>query len=626
MTKQPVYKPFSAFSAMEDAQLALVLATLHPAIDSVLLTGKTGTGKTAIVQALSQLLEDKKIIKLPLSITEETLAGTLDIEQTLSQGAWHYEQGILENLHNNILFIDNINLLSSTILNKILQIQERGWYELSSHERKKPCKFTLIATMNPDEGGIPTKVLDRFSLFVNCEKSNSKHFRIEILEQENIFQTKKEASFLSYQEEEQHWKEKLATATEILPKVKVKPTDIETIAQLCKEAFVAGHRGDLSLLWASIANAAFQGRKYITFEDIKRVKDLALIHRIRSPKQAENEEQPQQSKEQQQNEQTPNNKSANDNSIPEKSEVQNNQEPSPLNQTADNQNQTLNKDNEEEECFEIGNLQIKVDILQQKTPTFGKREGVGKRIKCRNTEGNGRHIRSVAMGENITKNIDFVATIRTAAPFQKLRAPKELAIDIRKQDLQKKIREHRIGNTILFLVDASGSMGIQQRMKEAKAGIFSLLKNAYVNRDTVGLMTFRKEEAELVLPPTRSIEKAYQLLEKLKTGGRTPLLHALKSALNLLTSLQLKNKENIPLMIFFTDGKATSSYKSENLIEEIKQVALQFQKYDIHSIVIDTECSFIRLGYAQQIANWLGAKYYHLDQWKEKTVKNIIEN
>ncbi len=572
------YKYFSAFTAVESAQWVLALAATNPKIGGALLSGKTGTGKSSLVQALGNILPNKKLIKLPISVTEEALFGSFDMEKTLHKGEWQYENGIFAKVHKNILFVDNINLLSTKIAYKILQVQEQGYFYTPTG-KKQTCDFSIIATMNPDEGGITTKTLDRFGLFVELPQQAALGSRLEILKEQERWEVSAKEQQSSYQLAEKKWQERMQNAL----------------------------------------------KTNILMEDILSVKDWALAHRIRSPKQA-----PPQPKEQEKDtdtqQKTPpqntENKQNKENETPNTSN-DNNTQPEHLPSLSLDDTSYLTEDNQEEEWVGIENLELQLDILQNQGKVFEKKTGTGKRIKCRYSEGKGRHIRSKNR-EKKSRDIDFAATIRKAAPFQKIRPQNTLAIRICKDDLQQKVREQRIGNTILFLVDASGSMGIQQRMKEAKAGVFSLLKDAYVHRDTVGLMTFRKEKSELLLPPTRSFTRAYELLQEIKTGGRTPLFHGLRSSLELLGNLKNKDKNSEPILVVFTDGKATSIHKGENTMKNIREIAEKYRTLKIKTFLIDTECGFIRLGYAKQIANWLNADYFHIDDLKELELKKVL--
>ncbi len=429
------YKYFSAFTAVESAQWVLALIATNPQIGGALLSGKTGTGKSSLVQALGNISPNKKLIKLPLSVTEESLFGSFDMEKTLHKGEWQYENGIFAKVHKNILFIDNINLLSTKIAYKILQVQEQGYFYTPTG-KKQTCDFSIIATMNPDEGGITTKTLDRFGLFVELPQQAALGSRLEILKEQERWEVSAEGQQKTYQLAEKKWQERMQNALEILPKVKIKETDLQTIAQLCKEAFVAGHRGDLALLWGAVTYAALQGRTNILMEDILAVKDWALAHRIRSPKQA-----PPQPKEQetdtntQQNtpQQNTENKQNGKNETPNTSN-DNNTQPEHLPSLSLNDTSHLTEDNQEEEWIGIENLELQLNILQNQGKIFEKKTGTGKRIKCRYSEGKGRHIRSKNR-EKQSRDIDFVATVRKAAPFQKTRLKNALAIRIYKEDL-----------------------------------------------------------------------------------------------------------------------------------------------------------------------------------------------
>jgi magnesium chelatase subunit D len=198
---------------------------------------------------------------------------------------------------------------------------------------------------------------------------------------------------------------------------------------------------------------------------------------------------------------------------------------------------------------------------------------------------------------------------------------------IQQEDLRQKVREKRIGNTFLFVVDASGSMGARQRMRAVKGAIFSMLQDAYQKRDQVGLIAFRRQTAEVLLPVTRSVDLAQKCLQHLPTGGKTPLAQGLYTALSVLQSMQRKEREMKPIMVLVTDGRANSGGAGNgDAIAEALQAAAKIKMAGIHSVVIDTENDFIKLAVAQSVARAMGSTYYSLQELSDKNIINIVKN
>jgi magnesium chelatase subunit D len=220
------------------------------------------------------------------------------------------------------------------------------------------------------------------------------------------------------------------------------------------------------------------------------------------------------------------------------------------------------------------------------------------------------------------------ATLRAAAPHQRRRqdflgSVASAQFLIEPWDLREKVRETRTGSLILFVVDASGSMGAQRRMVAVKGAVLSLLLDAYQRRDQVGLISFRGTRADLLLPPTNSVDLAQQYLQDLPTGGRTPLARGLYLALEVLEIERLKNREVLPLLVLLSDGRANvsldgaASSKQANgatPVEEARAMASLIKEKKITSVVIDTELGFIKLGLARSIAEAMGARYLNLDE------------
>jgi magnesium chelatase subunit D len=201
-----------------------------------------------------------------------------------------------------------------------------------------------------------------------------------------------------------------------------------------------------------------------------------------------------------------------------------------------------------------------------------------------------------------------------------------LAISIKDKDIREKVREKKIGNFIVFILDASGSMNANQRIKETKGAIVSLLLDAYQKRDEVAMVVFKGEAAEVVLPPTSSVELAYKLTEELPTGGKTPLADGLNKGLEVIKNARYKNPDIYPVVVLISDGRANVSMGSKKPIEEVHEIASIVKKEAIKSIVIDVEKdNFITFGLAKEIADLMDAKYYKIDNLKAQTIIDAVK-
>ena len=259
------------------------------------------------------------------------------------------------------------------------------------------------------------------------------------------------------------------------------------------------------------------------------------------------------------------------------------------------------------------------------------RKGSGRRIMTKTKDSRGRMIRAY-QDDHALEDLALVDTLRAAAPYQRLRAAtkaeqekplaqskqlehqrsKRLSILIKPQDYRRKAREKRIGAYQLFVVDASGSMAARHRMEATKAAILSLLRDSYVHRDSVGLIAFRKDSAEVLLPFTRSVERAERLLASMPTGGRTPLSQGLRVAYTMCDRLLRKYSEERIQVICITDGRATSG-DTEDPVAEAKQWARILGTLPVDCIVIDTETGFIKLGLAKELCKLMNGNYYAMD-------------
>ena len=279
----------------------------------------------------------------------------------------------------------------------------------------------------------------------------------------------------------------------------------------------------------------------------------------------------------------------------------------------------------------IANQLFQWKLESSKTVDRQYRKGSGRRLMTKTKDTRGRMIRAY-QDEQALEDLALVDTLRAAAPYQRLRAAtkmeqeklstqsqqlehqgsKGLSIVIKPQDYRRKAREKRVGAYQLFVVDASGSMAARHRMEATKAAILSLLRDSYIHRDSVGLIAFRKESAEVLLPFTRSVERAERLLASMPTGGKTPLAHALRMAYTMCDRLLRAHRAERIQIICITDGRATSG-DSEDPVAESKQWARILGTLPVDCIVIDTETGFIKLGLAKELCKLMNGSYYAMD-------------
>lgn len=305
----------------------------------------------------------------------------------------------------------------------------------------------------------------------------------------------------------------------------------------------------------------------------------------------------------------------------------------------------------------IANQFFQWKLQSSKTVDRQYRKGSGRRLMTRTKDTRGRMIRAY-QDEQALEDLALIDTLRAAAPYQRLRAVervkqlqvdtplnvveqsatseclcqmdpqaerhdlKGLSIVVKPQDYRRKAREKRIGAYQLFVVDASGSMAARHRMEATKGAILSLLRDSYVHRDSVGLIVFRKDSAEVLLPFTRSVERAERLLATLPTGGKTPLAQGLRVAYTMCDRLLRRHSAERIQMICITDGRATSG-ASEDPVGEAKQWARILGTLPVDYIVIDTETGFIKLGLAKELCKLMNGSYYAMDSITSDSILRV---
>ncbi|MBI9049390.1 MAG: VWA domain-containing protein [Anaerolineaceae bacterium] len=254
------------------------------------------------------------------------------------------------------------------------------------------------------------------------------------------------------------------------------------------------------------------------------------------------------------------------------------------------------------------------------------RRKAGRRSRTRTNRKRGRYIQARPAFDKID-DLAFDATIRAAAPYQKERKNESpnLAFTVHRSDFMRKIRMRQSANLILFVVDASWSMAVAERMEATKGAILSLLTDAYQRRDRVGLIVFQKDRSTLVLPPTNSIKLAQRALKYIPIGGRTPLSAGLQMAINVLDREKILHPEIMPMLIVLTDGAGNVAMGSKPPLEESHFLAASLAQKNIHSVVINMESLEFDQGLAVQLADHLEAPCYSIRDLKATQLYSAVK-
>ncbi|HHI30595.1 magnesium chelatase [Methanosarcinales archaeon ex4572_44] len=648
---------FSAIVGQERMKRALILNVIDPKLGGALIKGEKGTAKSTAVRALAHLLpeidvvkdcpfgcnpEDRheicsscvsliaegeelevvrrpmKVVDLPINATEDRVVGTLDIEHVIKEGEKRFEPGVLAEAHRGILYVDEVNLLDDHIVDILLDAAAMGVniVEREGVSFSHPAHFILVGTMNPEEGELRPQLLDRFGLCAEIEGIKDLRDRVEVIKRRKSFEEDPVAFESLWERDDEIIRDRILRAKELLSEISVPDDMLELIASLCIDCGVDGHRADITLAKAASAFAAYEGRREVLEDDVREVAELVLTHRMRK-KPFE------QGKIDQDmiNDSIERHKKDKEDLKDEKDEGERSED------NGGEGDEKKEEDRESEggdELFPVGDT-FRVKPISSERDRI-TRDGSGRRTKTFSRRG--RYVRSrIPRGDVMGTDVAFDATIRAACGNPRRdRNNGERAVTLHPSDIREKVRERKIGNTILFVVDASGSMGVKERMVAAKGAILSLLKDAYIRRDRVGLVTFRNDRADLLLTPTSSVELAEKLLVELPTGGKTPLSHGILKGHELLKHELLKNTNTSPLMVLISDGRANVSISGKNPIEETKELATSIVDDKIGTVLIDTTEGLLDLGTARELADAFKARYFKLDEINADTIASSIRN
>jgi magnesium chelatase subunit D len=634
--------PFSAIVGQEDLKLSLLLNAVSPEVGGVLVRGEKGTAKSTAVRALAKLLppikavsgcpyscdpddpnpwcpagqhpEDApwewrpvRLVELPVGASTDRLTGTLDIERALSEGEKAFEPGLLAAAHRGILYVDEVNLLSDHLVDLLLDVAAMGvnYVEREGVSVRHPSRFILVGTMNPEEGELRPQLLDRFGVTVEVSGSLDTAERVEIVRRHLRYEADPEAFAAEWAADDEGFARGVQEARRRLPVTHLPVETLHRIAALCTQLGVDGLRGDLVTAKAARALAAWEGRETVALDDVRRAALLALAHRRRRNPFEEAGVDPEELERLLSGDPDPDPPSGGG-APPRGGDGTGSRANDPASEPSEARSGTGEQTFSAAEGFEATRLEV---------PEKGRGGPLGRRSRVVGDHGHPVGDREAG---KITTDLALAATVRAAAPHQRARGRVGRGLLLRREDLRENVREGREGNLVLFVVDASGSMAARRRMSAVKGAVLSLLADAYQRRDKVGLVSFRGEEAGVLLPPTSSVELATSRLAGLPTGGRTPLAAGLERAAEVLERERLRERERRPLLVLLTDGRATTG-------PDPRRAASRLRQLGVASVVVDTEEGYVRLGMARALAEAMGARTLQLEELRADSLVALVE-
>ena len=604
--------PFTAIVGQERIKLALILNLVDPAVGGVLISGEKGTAKSTAVRAIAAL-SGRKTVEVPLNVTEDRLVGTLDLTNAVNSGEKCFEKGLLYEAEGNFLYVDEINLLGthiSGILAEVIASQE-NIVSRDGIEYRHPCRCIPIGTMNPEEGTLRPQLLDKFGLFVNVSGEEDIELRTEVIRRRLEYELDPESFCARFRPQEEKLARQIIDAKKRLERLSISEKILRLCALAANSALCEGNRCEIILAETAKALCAWRNGAEVTADDVSEAAKFVLPHRMRNAPQEETVQQ--------------NTETSDKNESPENTEDNSQTETEPPQDTA------LQEENsaEQNEKAEAAGDELPLSAEGIKSAA-GKNGGSGKRSKTIANENSGRYVRSTVPHGKCT-DIAIIPTLCNAALNQRRRTPENgMKLSVRPSDIRKKIREKRTGATILFAVDASGSMGAKRRMRAVKGAVKGLLSEAYRKRDRVGVVAFRGNGAQTLLNITGSPELARKCMDELPTGGKTPLAAGIAAACELLRAERIRTPDALQYLILISDGKANVPLRSDDPFGDALTAAEQVRLSGVGAMVLDTENSYIRFGFAKQIAERMDAQYISLDEVTgsavEENVREFINN